>query len=186
MEKEKKKVLIVIDMQNDFVYGPLGTPEAQAIVPNVMEKIADYKRNNWPILYTRDTHYEDYLDTQEGKKLPVLHCIRDTEGWQIIPEINPYENCFIFDKNTFGKYNWELETWLDGKYARYDIEIIGVCLDICVISNALILKATFPENEITVDARCCAGSTPEKHKAALEVMKSCQINVIGELGELNK
>ena len=176
----KKKVLIVIDMQNDFVYGPLGTPEAQAIVPNVMEKIADYKSNNWPILYTRDTHYEDYLDTQEGKKLPVPHCIRDTEGWQIIPEINPYENCFILDKNTFGKYNWELETWLDCKYERYDIEIIGVCSDICVVSNALILKATFPENEITVDASCCAGSTPEKHKAALEVMKSCQINVIGE------
>ena len=183
---DKNKVLIVIDMQNDFVYGPLGTPEAQAIVPNVMEKIADYKRNKWPVLYTRDTHYSDYLDTQEGKKLPVLHCIRNTEGWQIIPEIIPDENGFIFDKNTFGKYNWELETWLDCKYSRYDIEIIGVCLDICVISNALILKAAFPENEITVDASCCAGSTPEKHKAALEVMKSCQINVIGEEGELNK
>ena len=182
---EKNKVLIVIDMQNDFVYGPLGTPEARAIVPNVMNKIADYKRNNWPILYTRDTHHEDYLDTQEGKKLPVPHCIHDTEGWQIIPEIIPDENGFIFYKNTFGKYDWELETWLDCKYARYDIEIIGVDTDVCVVSNALILKATFPENEITVDASCCAGSTPERHKAALEVMKSCQINVIGE-GDLIK
>lgn len=186
MEENEYKVLVVIDMQNDFVYGSLGTPEAQAIVPNVMNKIADYKRSGLPIFYTRDTHHEDYLDTQEGKKLPIPHCIRDTEGWQIIPEINPEGlSCNLniaMDKKSFGTLDWENEGWLDQNRRQhgYDIEIIGVCTDICVVSNALILKAAFPENKITVDASCCAGSTPEKHKAALEVMKSCQIEVIGE------
>lgn len=191
---DKNKVLIVIDMQNDFIYGPLGTPEAQAIVTNVVKKVEEYKKDKCQIFFTRDTHFEDYLNTQEGKKLPVPHCIRGTEGWQIIPEINTELNYAkegqFLDKESFGTLEWQYEIWLDyihkSDNIRYDIEIIGVCSDICVISNALILKAAFPENEITVDVSCCAGSTPEKHKAALEVMKSCQINVIGEEGELNK
>ena len=178
-----QKILIVVDMQNDFIDGALGTKEAVTIVPKVEEKIRNFKGT---VLFTRDTHETWYLDTQEGKKLPVPHCIRDTEGWQIIPEINPEGlSCNLniaMDKKSFGTLDWENEGWLDQNRRQhgYDIEIIGVCTDICVVSNALILKAAFPENKITVDASCCAGSTPEKHKAALEVMKSCQIEVIGE------
>ena len=165
------KTLIVIDMQNDFVTGSLGTKEAQAIVPNVKKKIQEYVNRGDQIIFTRDSHYSNYLQTQEGKMLPVEHCIYDTEGWEIVDELEVM-NCIYVNKTSFG---WD--GWLKLNYE--EIELIGVCTDICVISNALILKAQFPEVKITVDASCCAGVTPGLHEAALKVMKSCQINVIG-------
>ena len=169
------KTLIVIDMQHDFVNGSLGSEEAQAIIPNVKKKIEEYYNREDQIIFTRDTHYDDYLNTPEGRKLPVKHCIFCSKGWKIVDGLE-VPNCMYVNKNTFGTLQWRNMTWI----SKGDIELIGLCTDICVISNALILKATFPETEITVDAGCCAGSTPEKHKAALEAMKSCQINVIGE------
>ena len=166
------KTLIVIDMRNDFVTGSLGPKEAQAIVPNVKKKIQEYVNRGDQIIFTRDTHYSNYLETQEGKMLPVEHCIYDTEGWEIVDELEVM-NCIYVNKTSFG---WD--GWLKLNYE--EIELIGVCTDICVISNALILKAQFPEVKITVDASCCAGVTPGLHEAALKVMKSCQINVIGD------
>lgn len=168
-----KKTLIVIDMQNDFIDGSLGTKEAQAIVPNVKKKIEEYKARGDEIIFTRDTHFDRYLETNEGKHLPVKHCIRGTHGWQISNEIGAGAGYDVIDKITFGYDRW-------AGYDFEDVELIGLCTDICVVSNALILKAFFPEIDITVDASCCAGVTPESHKAALEVMKSCQINVMGE------
>ena len=132
--------------------------------------------NGEEIIFTRDTHYSNYLDTQEGKNLPVEHCINGTVGWNVLEGLET-PNCHYVDKNTFGWDQWK-ETL--GKFNFDEVELIGVCTDICVVSNALLIKALFPETKITVDASCCAGVTPEKHKAALEVMKSCQINVIGE------
>ena len=169
-----KKTLIVIDMQNDFISEALGTKEAQAIVPNVKKKIEEYKARGDVIVFTRDTHYEDYLETNEGKHLPVKHCIKDTFGWEISKELET-EGCPCIDKETFGFIHWGML----GEDIE-DIELVGLCTDICVVSNALILKATFPEINITVDASCCAGVTPESHQAALTTMKMCQINVIGE------
>lgn len=166
------KTLIVVDVQNDFVTGALGTPEAQAIIPNVKEKIQEYVRNNHQIIFTRDTHQENYLETNEGKNLPVPHCIEGTEGWNIIDGLE-VPNCSYIDKPTFGWTHWNTKSF-------EEIEIIGLCTDICVVSNALILKAMFPEIKITVDASCCAGVTPESHKSALTTMKMCQINIIGE------
>jgi nicotinamidase-related amidase len=168
-----KRSLIVIDMQNDFITGSLGTKEAQAILPNVKKKIEEYNARGDEIIFTRDTHQANYLSTNEGKHLPVKHCIVNTQGWQIADglEIN---DCQYINKSTFGWTNWRVYDYFE------EIEIIGICSDICVISNALILKATFPEANITVDANCCAGTTPDNHKAALAVMKACQINVIGE------
>ena len=167
------KVLIVIDMQNDFVTGTLGNKEAQAIVLNVQAKVKEYADRGDRIIFTRDTHEENYLDTPEGKKLPVKHCINGTEGWQIVPGLE-VENCEYIDKPTFGWLNWE------GFGSNDEIELVGVYTDICVVSNALILKAKYPEATISVDASCCAGVTPEKHNAALETMKSCQIDVYGQ------
>lgn len=167
------KTLIVIDMQNDFISGALGTKEAQAIVPNVKKKIEEYEARGDEIIFTRDTHQSDYLDTNEGKHLPVKHCIDGTYGWQIADELY-WAPRPIVDKPTFGNLNWKI--WFDFE----EIEIVGLCTDICVVSNALILKAMYPEINITVDASCCAGVTPESHKAALTTMKMCQINVIGE------
>ncbi len=168
------KTLIVIDMQNDFIDGALGTKEAQAIVPNVKKKIEEYEARGDQIIFTRDTHYADYLETNEGKYLPVEHCIKDTLGWQITEELN-VEGYPCIDKETFGFRYWDM---LDDDIDS--VELVGLCTDICVVSNALILKATFPEIDIAVDAGCCAGVTPESHKAALTTMKMCQINVIGE------
>ena len=168
-----KRTLIVIDMQNDFIDGALGTKEAQAIVPNVKKKIEEYAARGDEIIFTRDTHRANYLETNEGKHLPVEHCIHGTEGWIIAKEVS-YPEYDHIDKYTFG-----FEYWKD-HYNFYDIEIVGLCTDICVVSNALILKAQFPESNITVDASCCAGVTPESHKAALTTMNMCQINVIGE------
>ena len=177
-----RKVLIVIDMQNDFVTGSLGTPEAQAIVPKVRAKIEEFMKSNDTVFYTQDTHYSDYLETLEGKYLPVRHCIKYTTGWDFIPEISEFPNeMMIITKETFGFGEWGmyLRLVLD-RYDDYQFELIGLCTDICVISNALILRAQFPNSEIIVHADCCAGTTPEKHKVALEVMKSCQIIVEGE------
>lgn len=167
-----KRTLIVIDMQNDFIDGALGTKEAQAIVPNVKKKIEEYKARGDEIIFTRDTHQNNYLNTNEGKHLPVEHCIEGTYGWQIADGLE-VECCLYIDKPTFGCTHW--------KYHDFEeVELVGLCTDICVVSNALILKAQFPEINITVDASCCAGVTPESHKAALTTMKMCQINVIGE------
>lgn len=166
------KTLIVVDMQNDFIDGALGTKEAVAIVPNVKKKIEEYKARGDAVIFTRDTHKIDYLNTNEGKHLPVEHCIEGTHGWQIADGLE-VENCMYIDKPTFGWRNWHWHNF-------EEIELVGLCTDICVVSNALILKAMFPELDITVDASCCAGVTPESHKAALLTMKMCQINVIGE------
>lgn len=164
-----KKTLIVVDMQKDFIDGALGSPEAQAIVPAVIEKIRLRQEEGWEILYTRDTHWDDYLSTPEGKKLPVPHCIKGSEGWQI-PEDIYVEGCPCINKPTFGYTGW-------GEYSFDRIELIGLCTDICVVSNALLLKAMFPEAEISVDPLCCAGVTPESHEAALKTMAMCQIDI---------
>ena len=166
------KTLIVVDVQNDFVTGALGTPEAQMIIPNVKAKIKEYQNRGDEIIFTRDTHQSNYLETNEGKNLPVEHCIENTDGWKIVDGLD-IPNCSYINKPTFGWTHWNNRTF-------DEIELIGLCTDICVVSNALILKAMFPEIKITVDASCCAGVTPESHNAALTTMKMCQINVIGE------
>mgnify|MGYP005762164577 CR=1 FL=1 len=168
------KALIVVDMQNDFITGSLGTKEAQAIVPNVKKKIQKYVDHGDQIIFTRDTHDTGYLKTQEGKMLPVEHCIYPSNGWEIVDGIDIPHYPHI-NKHSFG---WKL--WNGLGFDFEEIELIGVCTDICVISNALILKAQFPEVKITVDASCCAGVTPELHESALKVIRSCQINVIGD------
>lgn len=164
-----KRTLIVIDMQRDFIDGALGTPEAQAIVPAVREKISTYRKRGDEIIFTRDTHGPGYLSTPEGRKLPVEHCLKGTPGWELAPGLwEPGEK--IIDKPTFGYTGW-------GNMEFEKIELVGLCTDICVVSNGLILKAMFPEAEITVDPACCAGVTPESHQAALMTMKMCQIQV---------
>ena len=170
-----KKLLVVVDMQNDFVDGALGTAEAQAIVPAVAEKIAAATQTGTVVVFTRDTHRTDYLDTKEGRMLPVPHCIRDTEGWQIIPQLEEYAiGRKIFDKPTFGS----LDLMTYAQQEQFDhIEIIGLCTDICVISNTMLLKAALPEAEIIVDSRCCAGVTPQSHANALAAMKMCHIQI---------
>ena len=169
-----KKLLIVIDMQNDFIDGSLGTEEAQAIVPAVVEKIASYPPKD--IVATMDTHGADYLKTQEGKNLPVKHCIKGTDGWQIRPEIAALlGKAKIYEKPTFGCER--LAADLKAVKGLKEVEIVGLCTDICVVSNALLIKAALPELKISVDSACCAGVTPEKHLAALETMRSCQIEV---------
>ena len=165
-----KKTLIVIDMQNDFIDMALGTKEAVAIVPKVKEKIQEYVKNGDKIIFTRDTHSENYLLTPEGKKLPVEHCIRRTKGWQIADGLY-VEGCKIIDKPNFGWPNWNEEN-------LEEVEIIGLCTDICVVSNALIIKATFPDASVKVDSKCCAGVTVETHEAALKTMEMCQIEIV--------
>ena len=167
-----KKLLIVIDMQNDFIDGALGTPEAEAIVEAVKDKIRSYPPKD--VIATMDTHGPDYLSTQEGEFLPVVHCIKGTEGWKIRADIAELlTEAAIYEKPTFGgKRMAEAIRKMKGVE---EIELIGVCTDICVVSNALLLKACMPEVRISVDASCCAGVTPEKHLAALETMRSCQI-----------
>jgi len=165
-----KKTLIVVDMQNDFIDMALGTPEAQAIVPRVKAKIEAYLANGDEVLFTRDTHGEDYLDTPEGTKLPVVHCVKGTKGWQIAHGLYR-EGCRIIDKPQFGWPHWDRE-------AFEAVELVGLCTDICVVSNALILKAQHPSVPIAVDASCCAGVTPESHEAALKTMAMCQIDIL--------
>ena len=176
-----KKILVVIDMQNDFIDGALGTPEAVAIVENVKAKILSYPREN--VFATRDTHHQYYMDTQEGRNLPVPHCIRGTDGWQIRPEIA--ELIFpdhVVDKPTFGSTQLAklMEILERREEDGIEIELVGLCTDICVVSNALLLKASMPETPISCDASCCAGVTPAKHEAALETMRSCQIKIIND------
>ncbi len=172
-----KKFLVVVDMQKDFVDGALGSREAVAIVPAVVKKIADF---NGEIFVTYDTHFENYMQTNEGKHLPVPHCIKGTDGWQLN---NDVENALSgkkftkVEKNTFGSVDLPklIEQAADGD--DFAVELIGLCTDICVVSNALLIKATFPEAPIAVDAGCCAGVTPQAHEAALATMASCQITI---------
>lgn len=171
-----KNILIVVDMQNDFIDGALGTKEAVAIVPKVEEKIRNF---DGEVFFTRDTHENWYLETQEGKNLPVVHCIRDTEGWQIRKELDALRKTDPVDKDTFGS------TDLAGELVAINedeeigsITLVGLCTDICVISNALLIKASLPEVPIYVDASCCAGVTPESHENALKAMEMCQIKII--------
>ena len=180
-----KRILVVVDMQNDFIAGVLGTKEAQDIVDNVCEKIRAF---DGEILVTLDTHETDYLNTQEGVHLPVEHCIRNTDGWRLQEKVQSaltekeaagYKVAY-FEKPTFG--STDLANYLAKRNADKPVEqitLIGVCTDICVVSNALLVKAILPEVELVVDAACCAGVTPEKHQAALETMRSCQIRVEG-------
>ncbi len=174
-----RKILIVVDMQNDFIDGALGTAEAVAIVPHVVEKMRSY--DPWNIYLTRDTHYENYPETQEGQNLPVAHCIKDTDGWQLRAEIaEAAAGATIIDKPTFGSVELASKLMIERAQEALEIEMVGLCTDICVVSNALLCKATMPEAPITVDAACCAGVTPEKHRAALETMRSCQIRIIND------
>ena len=171
-------ILIVVDMQNDFIDGALGTPEAAAIVPAVAEKIRNFKGR---VLFTRDTHQPDYRQTQEGRRLPVPHCIQGTPGWEIRPELEALRREPAVDKPSFGSPALgELLKELDAEEPVGSITLVGLCTDICVISNALLIKAFLPEVPITVDASCCAGVTPESHRTALAAMKMCQIDVINE------
>lgn len=172
------KILIVVDMQNDFIDGSLGTKEAEAIVKNVGDKIRRYKEEKQLVLFTRDTHEENYLKTREGRYLPVVHCIRESSGWNIKDTLAG-ENDIVVDKPTFGSLELaERIKSLTEDTNIESIELIGLCTDICVISNAMICKAAFPEVDILVDKSCCAGVTPESHHTALEAMKMCQINIV--------
>ena len=171
-------ILLVIDMQKDFVTGVLGTAEAVSIIPAVRKMILEH---DGKVFYTRDTHEEKYMDTREGRKLPVPHCIKGTDGWHIIPELTGLPCAGVIDKPTFGSV--ELQERLLTENAVDPIRsvtLIGVCADICVISNAMLVKAALPEIDVIVDASCCAGVTPESHKTALAAMKACQIDVIEE------
>lgn len=185
------KYLFVIDMQNDFVTGSLGSKEAQHIVPNVVKKVENAFANKEEVIFTRDTHGISYLDTLEGKLLPVEHCYLGTNGWNIIPELQVYVDekdeygyTNVHDKYTFG-YQCIEQTinYRFGSSEDDEIEVIGLCTDICVVSNALYLRMLFPNTKITVDASCCAGTTPKKHLEALSVMESCQITVINKTPE---
>ena len=173
-----RRYLIVVDMQKDFVDGSLGTAEAQSIVAAATEKI---RAHEGPIFVTMDTHAPNYLDSAEGRKLPVIHCVKGTPGWELdlhIANALSGRHFTSVEKGTFGSMELPRAIEADAAESPFSIELIGLCTDICVVSNALILKARFPEVEIRVDARCCAGVTPEAHRAALTVLKSCQIDVI--------
>ena len=165
--------LIVVDMQNDFISGSLGSPHAADIVVNVVDKVKNF---NGKVIFTRDTHSADYMNTQEGKKLPVKHCIKDTPGWEICDELKPYVQTVV-DKPTFGSIKLpHLLSSCGGEISQ--IELCGLCTDICVISNAMLLKASFPEAKIIVDISCCAGVTMKSHQTALDAMKAVQIEII--------
>ena len=167
------KILVVVDMQNDFIDGALGTAEAVAIVPYVKSLIEGFDGR---VLFTRDTHFENYMETEEGKNLPVPHCIKGTHGWQIREELDTLRKTEAIDKITFGSR--DLVEVLSREGEIESITFVGLCTDICVISNAMVIKAFYPEIPLTVDARGCAGVTPESHSRALEAMKMCQIKVI--------
>lgn len=176
----KNRILIVVDMQNDFVTGALGSPEARAIVPNLTRKVVGVKGNYDYVIFTQDVHApEAYCHSIEGKCVPE-HCMANTYGAAIIPELAPYAvESLIVQKNTYGYQDWA--SWTDlFERDNTEIELCGVCTDICVISNALALRSMYPEADIVVDASCCAGLSPERHRAALEVMKSCSVRVINE------
>ncbi|MBQ2823134.1 MAG: cysteine hydrolase [Oscillospiraceae bacterium] len=177
-----KKILVVVDMQNDFIDGALGTAEAQAIVDVTAEKIRSF---DGIVITTQDTHYENYSETMEGRKLPVKHCIEGEQGWKlndkIAAAVSEKAETYNISKHTFG--SMELVEAVRRYMHRYEIEsieLVGLCTDICVVSNAMLLRAAFPNMILNVDAGCCAGVTPETHKAALVTMKQCQIDVTGE------
>ena len=173
-----QNILIVVDMQNDFIDGALGTNEAVAIVSNVQKKIESF---NGKVIFTRDTHQEDYMQTQEGAKLPVPHCIQGSAGWQIREGLCPNAECLIVDKPTFGSRELgELLVKMNAEEPIGSVSLVGLCTDICVISNALLIKAFLPEVPVSVDAACCAGVTPQSHLNALEAMKMCQISIENE------
>ena len=174
-----QEILVVVDMQNDFVTGPLGTPEARTILPKVAEKVKNFPGR---VLFTRDTHEENYLESREGRALPVPHCIRGTRGWEICPELETLRKEEPVDKCTFGSTGLGEVLRAADRYGEKigKITLVGVCTDICVISNALLLRAFLPEAEIAVDAACCAGVTPESHQTALRAMKACQITIENE------
>lgn len=173
-----EKYLIVVDMQKDFVDGALGTEEAKAIVEAVLAKVRSFEGT---VIFTKDTHFEEYLCTQEGKMLPVKHCIKGTQGWELIEElavIQADRNCKIYEKNTFGSVELaEALLKIHKEQGIESVELIGLCTDICVVSNALLIKAYLPEIPVCIDSSCCAGVTMHKHAAALETMRSCQILV---------
>lgn len=169
------KLLVVIDMQNDFIDGALGTSEAVGIVNNVAEKIRIFRENGYMIVFTRDTHESNYLSTNEGKKLPVKHCVKGSIGWEISDKLD-VKNAKIIDKPSFGSL--ELAEYAASIDGLEEVVLIGLCTDICVISNAMILKAKLPEIKIAVDSGCCAGVTVQSHNNALEAMKMCQIDII--------
>lgn len=169
------RILIVVDMQNDFIDGKLGTKEAEAIVPSVEKFIKEFEGK---VYFTRDTHYENYLDTQEGRNLPVKHCIKGTEGWQIHPSLDCLRNTEPIDKLTFGSK--ELISVLSEETDIDDITFIGLCTDICIISNAMVVKAFFPEVPLYVHANLCAGVTISSHNIALDAMKACQIEIVND------
>lgn len=173
-----RQYLIVVDMQNDFVGGSLGSPEAQAIVPAVVARIEEARREGRQVIFTQDTHEADYLDTSEGRHLPVPHCVEGTEGWQLHPAIAPYAEVVV-RKPTFGSVALAglLAEGAQAGGGNLDIAVCGVCTDICVVSNALLLRAHLPEAGIRVYPEACAGTTPARHGAALEVMRSCQIDM---------
>lgn len=171
-------ILIVVDMQKDFIDGALGTAEAQAILPKVVEKVRHWQGET---LFTRDTHQEDYLSTQEGKHLPVIHCVEGTDGWQIAPTLQEYVTSPPLDKPTFGSLtliSHLVEMIGNTPQKEVSITLVGLCTDICVLSNAIILKPAFPEATIIVDGECCAGVTPASHQNALSAMTMCQITVV--------
>lgn len=171
-------ILIVVDMQNDFIDGALGTAEAVAIVPKVAEKVRGFKGT---VIFTRDTHGENYMQTQEGRNLPVPHCIKGSQGWEVCPALEPLRKELTIDKPTFGSAELgRLLLELDAKEPVGSITLVGLCTDICVISNAMIAKAFLPEVPVTVDAACCAGVTPESHRNALSAMKMCQVRIENE------
>ena len=177
-----KKLLIVIDMQKDFIDGALGSEEAVAIVENVLEKIRSYPAENR--IATMDTHGTDYMETQEGRNLPVPHCIRGTDGWQLHPEIAELlKGATIYEKPSFGSIELAKDLKTRSEAEELELELVGLCTDICVVSNALLLKAAMPEVTITLDASCCAGVTPALHQAALETMRSCQIQITNDSAE---
>ncbi len=178
-----RKLLVVVDMQKDFVDGALGTKEAQAVIPAVVKKIGEYDGRD--IFVTRDTHQTDYMTTQEGKNLPVEHCIEGSSGWQIDKTVQAAldskkdaDKITYVNKPTFGSVDLAAMIKELADKENISVELIGVCTDICVVSNALLIKANMPEVRVCVDASCCAGVTPDKHEAALETMRSCQIAVI--------
>ena len=170
------KLLVIVDMQIDFVTGALGTAEARAIVPNAVRKVKEELEAGSTLVFTKDTHGGNYLNTQEGKKLPVIHCVKGSEGWELIPELRPFaKDRAIMEKGTFGS---SALAHFAAKNQFDEIELIGLCTDICVISNAMLLKASCPETTIRVCKTCCAGVTPESHNNALEAMKMCQIEIV--------
>ena len=172
----EKKALVVIDMQNDFVTGSLGTKEAQAILPYLLNKVERYIADDWDIFVTLDTHQPDYLQSREGKKLPVVHCVEGTTGWETCPEVEALvKDAPHFNKDTFGSTQL-VDALMQGGYDK--IELVGVCTDICVISNALLLRAHMPEVEISVGPKACAGVTPAQHETALQAMQACQIDIL--------